>query len=55
MGLFAIGLLAIIAIFGWAAFADSEPGLWLYLLALCAPLGFLVGVVFALWSGRRTR
>ncbi|WP_282785832.1 MULTISPECIES: hypothetical protein [unclassified Nocardia] len=53
--LFAIGLLAIVGIFGWAILADSEPGLWLYLLAMCAPLGFLFGLVFALWSGRRSR
>ncbi|NNH71678.1 hypothetical protein HLB23_17725 [Nocardia uniformis] len=55
IGLFAIGLLAIIGIFGWAILSDSEPALWLYLVAMCAPLGFLFGVIFALWSGRRAR
>ncbi|WP_067703681.1 hypothetical protein [Nocardia jejuensis] len=53
--LFAIGLLAIVAIFAIGLLSDSEPGLWLYLLAMAAPLGFLVGIVFALWSGRRSR
>ncbi|MTE11333.1 hypothetical protein [Nocardia aurantiaca] len=55
MGLFAIGLLAVVAIFGVGLLSDSKPGLWLYLLAMCAPLGFLLSVVYALWSGRRAR
>ncbi|MEV6772925.1 hypothetical protein AB0N05_30245 [Nocardia sp. NPDC051030] len=53
--LFAVGLLAIVAIFGIGLLTDSAPGLWLYLLAMAAPLGFLLGIVFALWSGRRSR
>ncbi|MEV5838914.1 hypothetical protein [Nocardia sp. NPDC052112] len=55
LGLFAIGLLAIVAIFLTPILSDSDPGLWLYLLAMLAPLGFLCAVVFALWSGRRSR
>ncbi|MEC3955246.1 hypothetical protein VMT65_19550 [Nocardia sp. CDC153] len=55
LGLFTIGLLAVFAIFGVHLLSDAEPGLWLYLLAMCAPLGFLLALVFALWSGRRSR
>lgn len=55
MGLFAIGLLAVFAIFGVGLLTDSKPGVWLYLLAMCAPLGFLLSIGYALWSGRRAR
>ncbi len=55
LGLFAIGLLAVFAIFGVHLLSDAKPGVWLYLLAMCAPLGFLLSVVYALWSGRRSR
>ncbi|WP_069162169.1 hypothetical protein [Nocardia altamirensis] len=55
LGLFALGLLAIIAIFLTPVVSDGSPGLWLYFGALLAPLGFLLGVVFALRSGRRSR
>ncbi|WP_433196043.1 hypothetical protein ACQP1G_43115 [Nocardia sp. CA-107356] len=55
LGLFAIGLLAIVAIFLTPIFSDSDPALWLYLTAMLAPLGFLCSVGFALWSGRRSR
>ncbi|MFI6362588.1 hypothetical protein ACIBG0_07530 [Nocardia sp. NPDC050630] len=55
LGLFAIGLLAIVAIFLTPVLSDSDPGLWLYVLAMLAPLGFLCAIVFALWSGRRSR
>ncbi|WP_406269939.1 hypothetical protein OH799_27660 [Nocardia sp. NBC_00881] len=53
--LFALGLLAIVAIFLTPALTDGEPGLWLYFGALLAPLGFVVALVFALRSGRRSR
>ncbi|MCM6773026.1 hypothetical protein NDR87_04765 [Nocardia sp. CDC159] len=56
LGLFAIGLLAIVAIFVIPLVSDSRPGLWLYLVAMAAtPLGLLLAIVFALWSGRRAR
>ncbi|MEU7217700.1 MULTISPECIES: hypothetical protein [Nocardia] len=55
LGLFALGLLAIIAIFLTPVVSDGSPGLWLYFTALLAPLGFLLAVVFALRSGRRSR
>ncbi|GAD82925.1 hypothetical protein [Nocardia asteroides] len=55
VALFGIGILAVVAIFVWAIVADSAPGLWLYLLAMLTPVGFLLGLVFALWSGRRAR
>jgi hypothetical protein len=55
VALFVIGLLAISAIFVMPAVSDHEPGLPLYLVALAAPLGFLVSLVFTLRSGRRSR
>ncbi|MGF6887378.1 hypothetical protein ABIA39_005887 [Nocardia sp. GAS34] len=56
LGLFAIGLLAIVAIFVTPLVSDAKPGLWLYLVAMGAtPLGLLLAIVFALWSGRRAR
>ncbi|BAW04030.1 conserved hypothetical protein [Nocardia seriolae] len=48
-------MLAVFAIFGVAALTDAKPGVWLYLVAMCAPLGFLLALVYALWSGRRSR
>lgn len=56
LGLFAIGVLAIIAIFLTPAVSDAHPGLWLYLVAMVAtPGGLLLAIVTALLSGRRTR
>ncbi|MFD6391020.1 hypothetical protein ACWF82_16615 [Nocardia sp. NPDC055053] len=55
VALFGIGILAVVAIFVTPIVSDSSPGLWLYGLAMLAPVGFLLGLVFALWSGRRTR
>ena len=56
VGLFAIGLLAIVAIFVTHIVSDAKPGLWLYLVAMAGTaLGLLLAIVFALWSGRRTR
>ncbi len=53
--LFTAGLLAIIAIFVFSIVSDSDPALWLYLTAMLAPVGFLLALAFALWSGRRSR
>ncbi|MEU7766346.1 hypothetical protein AB0B25_14595 [Nocardia sp. NPDC049190] len=55
LGLFTLGLLAILAIFLTPVLSDGEPGLWLYFGALLTPLGFALAVVFALRSGRRSR
>ncbi|MET9285202.1 hypothetical protein ACWEPH_22345 [Nocardia beijingensis] len=55
LSVFALGLLAIIAIFTIPLLTDSEPGLWLYFGAMLAPLGFVLALVFALRSGRRSR
>ncbi|MEV0250423.1 hypothetical protein AB0H76_27770 [Nocardia sp. NPDC050712] len=55
LGLFALGLLAVIGIFLTPILTDGTAGLWLYLLAMLAPLGFILGVGYALWSGRRAR
>ncbi|MGK8510473.1 hypothetical protein ACRS5S_21325 [Nocardia asiatica] len=53
--LFALGLLAIVAIFAIPTLTDAEPGLWLYFGAMLAPLGFVLALAFALRSGRRSR
>ncbi|KAA8887002.1 hypothetical protein F3087_22155 [Nocardia colli] len=55
LGLFALGLLAIVAIFLIPVLSDGSPGLWLYFAAMLAPLGFLFAIFFALRSGRRSR
>lgn len=55
LALFGIGLLATIAIFLTPILTDAEPGLPLYLLAMLAPVGFLLALIFALRSGRRAR
>lgn len=55
LGLFALGVLAIIGIFLTPVLTDREPGLWLYLGAMLAPLGFVVALIFTLRSGRRSR
>lgn len=51
--LFVVGVIAIVAIFVVAAVSDGEPGLVFYLIALAAPLGFLLAIVSALRAGRR--
>ncbi|QIS17531.1 hypothetical protein [Nocardia terpenica] len=56
LGLFAVGLLAVAAIFLTPIVSDGRPALWLYLVAMAGtPLGLLLAIVFALWSGRRVR
>jgi len=56
VGLFAVGVLAIVAIFLTPILTDGDPPLWLYLVAMAAtPLGLLLAIAFALWSGRRAR
>jgi len=55
LAFFAIGFVAIVAIFLTPVLSDSEPGLVLYLVALACPIGFLLGIVAALRQGRRSR
>lgn len=55
LGLFTIGLLAVVAIFLTPILTDGKPGLWLYLGAMLAPVGFILALIFALRSGRRSR
>ena len=52
---FAVGVVAVAAIFLIPALTDGTPGLVLYLLTLAWPLGFALAVAFALKSGRRAR
>ncbi|MCE4266609.1 hypothetical protein CJ178_26515 [Rhodococcus sp. ACPA4] len=55
MGLFFIGLLALVAIFAINIFSDTPPGLALYLISLACPVGFLLAIVYTLRAGRRAR
>ncbi|WP_280402049.1 hypothetical protein [Nocardia carnea] len=55
LGLFALGLLAIVAIFLTPILTDGKPGLLLYLGAMLAPVGFVLALIFALRSGRRAK
>ncbi|MGV9823988.1 MULTISPECIES: hypothetical protein [unclassified Gordonia (in: high G+C Gram-positive bacteria)] len=53
---FVIGLVALIALFVTPIVAHGATApTFVYLLTMCAPLGFLLGIVFALRSGRRAR
>lgn len=52
---FAVGVVALVAIFLTPLLTDGEPGLVLYLLTLAWPLGFALAIAFALISGRRAR
>jgi hypothetical protein len=52
---FAVGIVAVVAIFLIPALTDGTPGLVLYLLTLAWPLGFALAIGFALQSGRRAR
>ncbi|GAB88715.1 hypothetical protein [Gordonia rhizosphera] len=56
MIVFAIGLAAIAALFVTPLVTDGGTApTFVYLLTMCAPLGFVLGLVFALRSGRRVR
>ncbi|MGB3303249.1 hypothetical protein [Gordonia sp. (in: high G+C Gram-positive bacteria)] len=54
--LFGIGMVASIALL-FPAVRDTGTVIVtiVYVLAMCAPLGFLLGLIFALLSGRRSR
>lgn len=53
---FVTGLVAIIVVFAIHVFSDSAPNLALYAVAMFAsPLGFLLAIIYALTSGRRSR
>lgn len=54
VGLFGIGLLAVIVVFGLSAVGVHNPPVWLYLAAMLAPLGLIVGVVAVIVRARRT-
>lgn len=52
---FLIGIAAIVAIFFVHSLSEGDPGLVLYFLTLACPLGFVLAIVYALRSGRRSR
>ncbi|MFZ2528726.1 MAG: hypothetical protein WAX14_13915 [Rhodococcus sp. (in: high G+C Gram-positive bacteria)] len=52
---FAVGIVAVVAIFLTPVVTDGKPGLVLYLLTAAWPLGFVLAITFALRSGRRAR
>lgn len=54
--IFVIGLAAIVALFLVPIVADGATApTAVYVLTMCAPIGFLLSVVYALRSGRRVR
>jgi peptidoglycan/LPS O-acetylase OafA/YrhL len=55
VGLFVIGLIALLVLFLMTPITGESAPLFVYLLTMCAPLGFLLGLIFALRSGRRPR
>ena len=56
MVIFAIGLIALVALFVTPLVTDGDTApTFVYLLTMCAPLGFLLGLVYALRAGRRAR
>jgi len=55
VGLFAIGIIALIVLFLAEPITGETAPLFVYLLTMCAPLGFLCGLIFALRSGRRAK
>ncbi len=52
---FAVGIVAVVAIFLTPIVTDGKPGLVLFLLTLAWPLGFALAIAFALQSGRRSK
>lgn len=53
---FVIGVAAIVTLFVTPLVSEGATApTFVYLLTMCAPLGFLLGAVFALRSGRRAR
>ncbi|GAA1481304.1 hypothetical protein GCM10009624_17440 [Gordonia sinesedis] len=53
---FAIGIGAIVALFVVPVVTGgSTAPTFVYLMTMCAPLGFVLGLVYALRSGRRAR
>ncbi|MFD6857177.1 hypothetical protein ACFWB0_04220 [Rhodococcus sp. NPDC060086] len=52
---FAVGIVAVVAIFLTPILTDGKPGLVLFLLTLAWPLGFALAIAFALQSGRRSK
>jgi peptidoglycan/LPS O-acetylase OafA/YrhL len=55
VGLFVIGLIALLVLFLMTPITGESAPLFVYLLTMCAPLGFLLALIFALRSGRRQR
>lgn len=53
--MFAVGLVAIVALFVTPVVTDNTAPTAVYLLTMCAPVGLALAVIFALRSGRRVR
>ncbi|GAB06428.1 hypothetical protein GOAMR_52_00250 [Gordonia amarae NBRC 15530] len=53
---FAIGIVAVVVLFLTPVVADgSTAPTFVYLLTMCAPLGFVLGLIFAFRSAREIR
>ncbi|WP_246222112.1 MULTISPECIES: hypothetical protein [Gordonia] len=56
IGFFVVGLVAIIVLFVTPLVTDGDTApTFVYLLTMCAPIGFVLGLIFALRSGRGIR
>jgi len=53
VGIFAVGLLAVVAVFALYAAGARDLPVWLNLATLLAPVGLVVGVVSAVVQARR--
>ena len=53
MGLFGLGLIAVLAVFGLYATGTEDLPLWLNLATLLAPAGLVLGVVTSIARTRR--
>ncbi|MFZ2239734.1 MAG: hypothetical protein WAV90_09365 [Gordonia amarae] len=53
---FAIGIVAVVVLFLTPIVADGNTApTFVYLLTMCAPLGFVLGLIFAFRSAREIR
>lgn len=55
VALFALGVLAVLIVFGLAATGQHNLPVWLNVMTMLAPLGLVVGVVSAVVNARRDR
>ncbi|NNG96473.1 hypothetical protein [Gordonia araii] len=56
VGLFFLGLVAVIALYAVpAVWSGHTAPVAVYVLAMCTPLGLIIAIAAAVWSGRTPR